>query len=116
MKRPRQLTLFADYAEAADEAEHVPSPPSEQTPAALALAPGARHVPGWSLPEEKLTRNLPPGSPVLVERIRDRIASGDDPLGDQFCSLRLPAERRKQGATFTALPIVGSMLDWAEGC
>jgi hypothetical protein len=56
MKRLRQMALFADYAEAADEAEQSQPPPSEQTLAALALALGARHVPGWSLPEEKLSR------------------------------------------------------------
>ena len=113
MKRLRQLSLFFDYAE--DAAQTAQSPPSEQSIIALALALGARHVPGWSLPEEKLTSNLPPVSPSLVHKIRDRIASGDDPLGELFCSLRPPAERRKRGATFTPLPIVRSMLDWAEG-
>lgn len=114
MKKLRQMAFFSDYAEAADEAIVAQASPSEQTIAAIALALGARHVPGWSLPEERLTQGLPPVSPLVVQRIRDRIESGDDPLGDLFCALRVPAERRKQGATFTPLPIVHSMLDWAE--
>lgn len=114
MKRFRQLHLFADYAEDADEGKAPHVTPSEQTIASIALALGARLVPGWSLAEERLTGDLPPVPPSLVNKVRDRIASGEDPLGELFCSLRSPAERRTQGATFTPLPIVHCMLDWAE--
>jgi methylase of polypeptide subunit release factors len=82
--------------------------------AAIGLALGARDVSGWSLAEEELSRDVPSVSPSVVQRIRQSIARGDDPLGDLFCSIRPPAERRKQGATFTPLAIVHSMLDWAE--
>jgi len=87
---------------------------SEQAIAAVALALGARLVRGFSLPEEKLCRNLPPASPSLVQSVKDGIATGEDPLGDLLCVLRPRADRRKTGATFTPLPIVRSMLDWAE--
>ena len=114
MKKFRQLHLFAKYAEDMDHATASHFTPSEQTIAAVALALGARLVRGWSLPEESLTSNLPPAPPSLVNKIRDRIALGEDPLGDLLCLLRPPAVRRTQGATFTPLPIVHSMLDWAE--
>lgn len=86
---------------------------SEQTIAAVALALGARRVRGFSDAEERLCRNLPTAPPSLLRWVRDRIASGEDPLGDLLSTLRPPAERRKLGATFTPLPIVCSMLDWA---
>jgi hypothetical protein len=88
--------------------------PTEQTIAALALALGARRVRGFSVLEEELCQNLPPAPPSSVQWVRDRIAIGDDPLGDLLCILRRPVERRNLGATFTPLPIVNSMLDWAE--
>jgi len=114
MKRLWQLQLFADSTEDEDQAVYAQSSPTERTIAAIALALGARQVPGWSPSEETLTSNLPPAPASLVQRVRDRIASGEDPLGKLFCSLRPPAERRKQGATFTPQAIVRSMLDWAE--
>ncbi len=87
---------------------------SEPMIASVALALGARHVRDFSAREERLCRNLPPAPATLVRWFRDRIAAGDDPLGDLLCNLRPPVERRKLGATFTPLPIVHSMLDWAE--
>jgi methylase of polypeptide subunit release factors len=88
--------------------------PSEQTLAAVALALGARLVRGFSVQEEELCLNLPPVPRSLLRSVRDRFTAGEDPLGDRLCALRPPAERRTQGATFTPLPIVRSMLDWAE--
>jgi hypothetical protein len=107
------MHLFAEYAEEADQLAASQFNPSEQTIAAVALALGARLVAGWSLPEESLTNNLLPAPPALVAKIRNRIVQGEDPLGELFCTLRPPAERRLQGATFTPLPIVQAMLDWA---
>lgn len=49
----------------------------------------------------------------LVSYTRERITAGDDPLGDMFCSLRSPEERRARGATYTPPAIVDAMIDWA---
>jgi len=46
----------------------------------------------------------------LVERIR----AGLDPLGEAFCRLRTPAERRPHGAVYTPPAIVRAMGEWAE--
>jgi adenine-specific DNA-methyltransferase len=44
---------------------------------------------------------------------KDAILLGGDPLGDLFCRLRSPEERRRQGATYTPLKIVDAMVTWA---
>ncbi|MEQ8787529.1 MAG: N-6 DNA methylase [Pirellulaceae bacterium] len=46
--------------------------------------------------------------------MRRAIRAGDDPLGEAFCRLRTPAERREQGATYTPAAIVRAMVDWAS--
>jgi len=81
----------------------------------MALALGAREVPGWSAAEDELARGLP-SLPPDSEDIRDlkrAIRAGNDPLGEQFCWHRSAAERRKLGATYTPAAIVTTMLDWA---
>jgi methylase of polypeptide subunit release factors len=42
---------------------------------------------------------------------RSAIAAGDDPLGEELCRLRSPAERRPLGATYTPRAVVEAMLD-----
>jgi adenine-specific DNA-methyltransferase len=81
---------------------------------ALSLALGARDIPGWSPEEEALLHKLPPVPGSKVESFRQQILDGNDPLGELFCVLRSPAERRRQGATFTPIPIINAMVDWAE--
>jgi len=71
-------------------------------------------VAGWSATEDALTSGLPVPPITLIDDMRGRILLGQDPLGELFCSLRLPAERRKQGATYTPLPIIKLMIDWAS--
>jgi adenine-specific DNA-methyltransferase len=110
-KKARQLSLFADLAEPDD----LPLGSSGPTLVALAVALGAREVAGWSDQEERLASVLPPVPRAMTDAIRERILAGEDPLGDAFCRLRSPAERRKQGATFTPLPIARAMIEWAEG-
>jgi methylase of polypeptide subunit release factors len=88
---------------------------SERTLLALALALGAREVSGWSAAEEELTADLPTVPRSIVEPIRRLILDDSDPLGDRFCSIRSPADRRNQGATFTPVGLVRSMVAWAEG-
>ncbi len=114
MKRLRQLQLFGNLADDTDEIARARSAITEQMLAAVALALGARLVPGFSAGEQKLCANLPDVPLPLLQWVGDRIAAGEDPLGECLCALRPPAERRKLGATFTPLPIVHSMLDWAE--
>ena len=52
-------------------------------------------------------------SPRLIASTRGLIAAGTDPLGDAFCLLRSPKERRQAGATYTPRAIVDAMIDWA---
>lgn len=81
---------------------------------ALAVALGARSVPGWSTQEERLTSSLPQVDRDDVERVRREIQQGQDPLGDRFAALRSAAERRPMGATYTPLGIVDYMVTWAQ--
>lgn len=89
-------------------------PQSETELAALAVALGARDVPGWSDAEEALVRGLPAASKVHVAEAVSKIGVGDDPLGNTFCSLRNAIERRSSGATYTPAPIVSAMMAWAS--
>ena len=50
-----------------------------------------------------------------MAEFRERIKAGEDPLGDAFCSIRGPEERRPLGQTYTPAPIIGSMIGWAAG-
>lgn len=80
----------------------------------LAVALGARTVPGWSEQEEQLTRNLPPINQLQHQWARERIEENADPLGDLFIDLLSSEERRPRGATYTPQPIIDSMLTWAQ--
>lgn len=53
-------------------------------------------------------------APGLISKARALVQSGGDPLGDAFCELRSPAERRPSGATYTPAFIVQAMLAWAQ--
>jgi len=86
---------------------------TERDVLAIALGLGAREIRGWSALEEKLASGVPMAAPRITRDIRDQIISGNDPLGDLFCSIRQPQERRTNGATFTPKAIVQSMTDWA---
>ncbi|HUT09272.1 MAG TPA: N-6 DNA methylase [Thermoguttaceae bacterium] len=88
---------------------------AQRTLAAIAVELGARKVRGWSAEEERLTRDLPRPPRGLVVEFGESILAGNDPLGDLFCKIRLPAERRKSGATFTPAAIVRTMVEWAAG-
>ena len=86
---------------------------SEATLVAVALALGAREVPGWSSAEEQLTGEAGEVPKAIVADVTARIQDGEDPLGEAFCKLRPPAERRTKGATFTPHTIVDAMVEWA---
>lgn len=86
---------------------------SEAVLVAVAIALGAREVPGWSSAEEQLARQARKAPNAIVADVKARIRDGEDPLGEAFCRLRPPAERRTQGATFTPRTIVDAMVEWA---
>jgi adenine-specific DNA-methyltransferase len=86
---------------------------SERELAGVALALGAREVAGWSRREEALAHRALPADEADVAAARRAIARGADPLGDAFCRLRSPAERRGMGATYTPAAIVEAMIAWA---
>jgi hypothetical protein len=81
---------------------------------ALAMALGARTVSGWTTQEQALVRELPAMLPLHLAYARETIARGEDPLGEAFCRLFSAEERRPMGATYTPVPIVEAMLQWAE--
>ncbi len=86
---------------------------SEGALIAVAVALGARKVAGWSRAEERLAGGVDPAPRATVTEARERIEAGEDPLGEAFCKLRLPAERRTKGATFTPHTIIEAMVQWA---
>ena len=67
----------------------------------------------WSATERRLANGLSkPPVPVLAE-LRNRIAQGQDPLGEAFCQVRSPTARRAHGATYTPTDIVEAMVGWS---
>ena len=87
---------------------------NEQRLLAAALGLGARDVPGWSAAEEQLARDAETVPRVVLNRLRDQVRAGEDPLGEVFTDLRSPETRRELGATYTPLAIVDAMLAWAS--
>lgn len=90
--------------------------PTETELVRAAIALGAAEVEPWSPQETMLARNAERARPLSKSKIaalRDLIVSGYDPLGEAFCTLRSPADRRERGATYTPGPIVRAMIDWA---
>ena len=81
----------------------------------VAMALGAEHVPGISTAELALVAAADVQTPVAsaVDQLAAQIRAGADPLGDAFCRLRSPAERRVIGATYTPPAIVRAMVNWA---
>ena len=82
---------------------------------AFAVALGAGQV-GALAPEElALVRDADsPPTECEVDWIRNLIQSGEDPLGDAYCTIRSPQERRPLGQTYTPRSIVKSMVAWAS--
>jgi len=87
---------------------------SEGTLVAVAVALGAREVAGWSQTEERLASQDAKVPQAMIAAVREQIEAGEDPLGEAFCRLRPPAERRSKGATFTPRTIVDAMVQWAD--
>jgi SAM-dependent methyltransferase len=66
-----------------------------------------------SAAERQLMPRTPAVSTRALKAIRAAIRAGNDPLGEAFCSIRSPEQRRSQGATYTPKPIVDAMIAWA---
>jgi adenine-specific DNA-methyltransferase len=66
-----------------------------------------------SAAERRLLPPMPTASTRTLKAIRAAIRAGDDPLGEAFCRIRAPEERRSQGATYTPKAIVDAMTAWA---
>src|SRR5262252_8722911 len=103
---------------------------AEHVLADLAVRLGAAQVRGWSPAERDLAAAAaasaaPPerddGPPWRGDglpgrdgngRLRARIRAGGDPLGEAFCLIRSPGQRRSAGQTFTPGPVIESMVSW----
>jgi adenine-specific DNA-methyltransferase len=112
--RIEQPELFDESAQAVRHRADTPGVSSEKELISLAVALGARTIHGWSDAEEQLCVDLPSFSQTAIERFRQLIQEGTDPLGDIFCHLRPASQRRAVGATFTPLAIVEVMLGLAS--
>jgi methylase of polypeptide subunit release factors len=75
-----------------------------------AVALGAADVGPVSSAEQRLLEELPTFEPARVQAFRKAITQGEDPLGDAFCQLRSPSQRRPFGATYTPRAVVDAML------
>lgn len=86
---------------------------TEQELAALCLTLIGDHH-DLSVHERTLIAALPAFTvePRDLAAIRAEIASGNDPLGDVFSSIRSAESRRKAGAVYTPTPIIRSMMAW----
>jgi adenine-specific DNA-methyltransferase len=91
--------------------------PTEQALAAAAIALRAEEIQPLSDQEVALTRGLQAivssFSKPRLTRLREMILGGFDPLGEAFCTLRGPEQRRSDGATYTPSRIVNAMVGWA---
>ena len=85
---------------------------AEEALAGAAVRLGAAQVAGWSEAEQRLAAAAYRGEGE-IGHVRSRILAGEDPLGEAFCRLRGPAQRRPSGQTFTPAPVVRSMVGWA---
>jgi len=92
---------------------------NERELAGVAVALGAAEIGPLSPQELSIVRRLPTTSSEFTKkrlnRIREMILAGFDPLGHGFCVLRTTERRREDGATYTPSPIVNSMIEWAAG-
>ena len=91
----------------------MPGGDSEGTLIALARALGAERVGELSPVEVALLEGVTAAPRAEAAAARRVVAAGGDPLGEAFCRLRSPVERRPRGATYTPGSIVSSMVSWA---
>jgi len=96
--------------------EHMSVPTSIPELIATACALGAADTGTLSPGERALVRKHAAAFPRTadLEWIASRIRSGHDPLGDAYCAIRTPAQRRPLGQTYTPQAIVRAMVAWAD--
>lgn len=100
----------------ATDARFVQAIPDVASLVRIAVALGATSQSGalsqaeGSTVEEAMAAPLPPDQ--IVNEVRRRIQTGEDPLGDALCRLRPASERRIAGAFYTPAIIVEPMVDW----
>ena len=86
----------------------------ENALARLATAIIARSDREMRGPESYAIKSASDFSSDLIDATSDQIVAGRDPLGEIFCRLRASGIRRQDGAVYTPLTIVDSILDWAQ--
>ncbi|HEY7920854.1 MAG TPA: hypothetical protein VIE45_14425 [Streptosporangiaceae bacterium] len=91
----------------------MPTFEAEEALAGMAVRLGAAQVAGWSEAEQHLAAAATYPSEGEISQVRSQILAGEDPLGEAFCRLRGPAQRRPSGQTFTPAPVVQGMVGWA---
>jgi adenine-specific DNA-methyltransferase len=104
----RTYVLLSDWSNC------VPIVTREQDLVVLAYALGANDRREVSAQDKLPLARQPAPAAETVLNIRSAILRGEDPLGEMFCRFYSAEERRKLGAVYTPLPIVHSMLAWAE--
>ena len=86
---------------------------SESDLVAVAVKLGAARAGGpLSVSEKRLIDSAAAADSGLVKAARVAIKAGEDPLGDAFCRIRSPIDRRDQGQFFTPPEIVEPMIEW----
>lgn len=80
---------------------------------ALAISLGAKSVGRWSQAEKLLIPTCDALDSTFITKVQQRIFHGEDPLGDLFCQILSPEQRRPMGATYTPNVIIQAMLDWS---
>src|ERR1700742_878715 len=80
-----------------------------------AVALGAESVSPVSQAEVDLVATVDPilPTPSRLSEVRELIAEGSDPLGEDFCGIFSAVARRSSGATYTPSEIVDAMVGWA---
>jgi adenine-specific DNA-methyltransferase len=93
----------------------MPPPETIESLVALAVALGAEDAGGFSEPEAALaSASELMHSPADVRHVRSLIRAGLDPLGDAYCAIRTPEDRRYLGQTYTPAAIIKAMVGWAS--
>jgi adenine-specific DNA-methyltransferase len=86
---------------------------TERDLVSAALQLGAADIAGWSREEAIVAGDAGNRPRRTMTLIRDRIAAGEDPLGEIFAAIRAAKIRRELGATYTPAGIVQAMLAWS---
>lgn len=87
---------------------------SEDRLLGIAAALGAAQIAGLIPLERQILSRAGAVGPTEAAGVRGLIQAGHDPLGEAFCFIRSPEERRPVGATYTPQPLVSAMAEWAS--